>query len=584
MLKLLEKINYKKVLYHLPIYLFIAFIIWFLMAFLIFPNANLIISTFTADGPVNFSAFQKILDSDRALTAIKNSFILAIAMTVTSNIIGVFQVLITEYFDIKGAKILRLGYMNTLIFGGVILVNGYVLIYGDQGVLTSLLNQFFPGIDNYEFIGFWAVLFIMTFASTSGHMIYLRNAVKGLDNGIIEASKNLGASNWETLRHIVLPMLKPTLYTLIVNTFAAGLGAFAAPLIVGGREFQTISPLILTFANRPASRDLAAVMSIFLGIFQLVLLAVITYYERRGHYLSIAKTKSKIKKQVISNKVVNIVVHALGYILFVINVLPLLLVILFSFMDTVAIGSGQLSFDSFTLEHYAKILTDATTYGPLLRSIIYSAIASLASVIFMMLVARLVIKSDNKLIKNLEFGFYIPILLPIILMIMGLIINYSTPSPLIFNQVIIGSNWVIPLVYVIALLPGTLRYIKAAFYSFDSNLEEASQNLGASRLRTFIKIIIPAILPTLLALFALNFNSNISEYGISAFLYQPGSPTLGVAIRNNADPQANIDARAINLVYSVIIMLLNSITLYFVYGRGSQDPIKKRINKIKKKD
>ncbi|UUX33886.1 ABC transporter permease [Fundicoccus culcitae] len=569
MSKVIKKSNQKEFLYYLPSYLFIIFIIWFLITFFIYPNINLIAETFFPDGTLDFSAIQQILRSDRAINAIKNSFILAITMTVTSNIIGIFQVLVTEYFDIKGSRLLRVGYMNTLIFGGVILVNGYVLVYGDEGTLTTLLKNFLPFLDNYSFSGFWAVLFIQTFATTSGHMIYLRNAVNGLDNGVIEASQNLGGSNWETLRNVVLPMLKPTLLTLIVNTFAAGLGAFAAPLIVGGRDFQTISPLILTFANRPASRDLAAVMSIFLGFFQIIMLVVITYYERKGHYLSIAKTKTKIKKQTISNKLLNILTHVFAYILLIINVLPFISVILFSFMDTAAIGSGQLSFDSFTLEHYSSVILNPTNYGPLLRSVIYSAIASLVSVIYMVMVARLVIRSKNKWIKNLEFGFYIPILLPTLLMILGLIMSYSSPNPLMFNQVIVGSSWAIPLVYLLTLLPSTLRYIKAALYSFDSNLEEASQNLGASRIRTFLQIIIPGILPTLLALFALNFNSNLSEYDISAFLYQPGAPTLGVVIRNNADPQATIDARAINLVYSVIIMVINAITLYYVYGRGS---------------
>lgn len=100
-------------------------------------------------------------------------------------------------------------------------------------------------------------------------------------------------------------------------------------------------------------------------------------------------------------------------------------------------------------------------------------------------------------------------------------------------------------------------------------MEEASQILGAPPIKTFINGILPALLPTALALFALNFNSNLSEYNMTAFLYPPGAPTLGIVIRSNADPMAKIDAKAVNLVYSVIIMAINAIIVYFVYGGGT---------------
>lgn len=122
----------------------------------------------------------------------------------------------------------------------------------------------------------------------------------------------------------------------------------------------------------------------------------------------------------------------------------------------------------------------------------------------------------------------------------------------------------------IVMLPSTLRYIKASYYSFDSNLEEASQILGASGVRTFFKVIIPALLPTILALIAINFNGKLDDYDLSAFLYQPSAPTLGIVIRSNSDPQAAVDAKAINLVYSVILMAINAVVIYFVYGSGGE--------------
>ena len=117
---------------------------WFIAAFLILPNVNILFTTFFADGAFSLEPFQKLLSSERAMKSLFNSFLLGITLVITVNIIGIFLVLVTDYFDIKGAKILRLGYFTTMIYGGLILVSGYQFIYGNSGFLTTLLVKIFP--------------------------------------------------------------------------------------------------------------------------------------------------------------------------------------------------------------------------------------------------------------------------------------------------------------------------------------------------------------------------------------------------------------------------------------------------------
>lgn len=549
--------------------LLVIFTLWFLVAFIINPSFTVLKDTFWVDGEFTMGAIEKILKSKRALTAVQNSVILAVVLTFTINIVGTFIVLVTEYFDIKGANVLRIGFMSTLVFSGLILNNGYLYVYGPKGVLTKALMTFNPDLDPKWFTGFLAVVFVMTFACTSNHMLFLRNAVRGLDNSVIEAARNMGAGQFQILWKVVLPMLKPVLLTLMIMSFQTGLGAMSAPLMVGG-DFQTISPLILTFSRRPSSRQIAALLSLVLGLAQIILLIVMTYNEKRGNYMSISKTKVRFNKQRIANPVANIVVHAVSYLLFVIYSLPLILVVLFSFMNAKGIAQSQLSWDYFTLEHYKNILTDTANIKPILTSFQYSGLAAVISVIFMLLLVRLVMThKNNKFFEGVELAFYIPWLLPALLIALGLIIAYDSPSLLIFNNVIIGTWWVLPLAYLVMMLPSTLRYLKASYFSFDQNLEDAARVLGSSGLRTFIQIILPALLPTALALIALNFNAYLADYDLSAFLYLPGNPTLGITIRENASPGANVDAVAINLVYSVLLMVISSLVFYLVYGRGT---------------
>ena len=153
-----------------------AIFIWFIMACMILPILNLLRTVFFEDGKLSVDAFQKLLKSPRAMKALRNSFILAPTLSITVGFVGISLVLITEYFDIKGSKILRLGYLTTLIYGGVTLVSGYKFIYSNTGVLTNLMASIFPNMNRNWFTGYWAVLFVMTFSCTSNHMIFLRNA------------------------------------------------------------------------------------------------------------------------------------------------------------------------------------------------------------------------------------------------------------------------------------------------------------------------------------------------------------------------------------------------------------------------
>ena len=105
--------------------------------------------------------------------------------------------LLTEYFDIKGAKVLRLGYMTTLIYSGVALVTGYLFLYDSDGILTSWLVKSFPNMNKNWFSGFRAVLFTMTFACTSNHALFLRNAIRGIDYNTVEAARNMGAKPFQ---------------------------------------------------------------------------------------------------------------------------------------------------------------------------------------------------------------------------------------------------------------------------------------------------------------------------------------------------------------------------------------------------
>ena len=543
-------------------------LIWFLVTFIIYPNIDLVLSVFVKDGQFTLDAVNRVLKSPRAIQSIMNSFKLALSLIVTVNVVGLLCVLFTEYFDIKGAKILKLGYMTSLIYGGVVLATGYKFVYGPYGMITRILQNFLPNLDPNWFVGYGAVLFIMTFSGTANHTLFLTNTIRGVDYHTIEAARNMGAKPFTVFRKIVLPTLTPTLFALTIMIFLSGLSAVAAPMIVGGKQFQTINPMIITFAGMGNSRDLAALLAIVLGIATTILLSIMNKIEKGGNYISISKTKAPLKKQKITSKPWNIIAHIVAYALFVVFMLPLIFIVLYSFTDPVAIQTGNLSLANFTLENYHQFFTNSVAFSPFLVSFVYASLAAITATVLAVVFARVVRKHKARFDSLFEYGALLPWLLPNTLLAISLLFTFNQPQPLVFNFILVGTLVILLIGYIIVKIPFSYRMVRAILFSVDDEMEYAARSMGASPFYTMMKVIIPFILPVVLSVIALNFNSLLTDFDLSVFLYHPLAQPLGITIRSAGDETATSNAQALVFVYTIVLMIISSAVLYFTQRRG----------------
>ncbi|MCQ2436220.1 MAG: iron ABC transporter permease [Clostridia bacterium] len=604
----------------------LVFFVYFFLGFMVLPCINTVKSIFTvkdSTGKTDPLAVIKFFFAGSMPTYVWNSVKLAIGLVITVNVVGISIVLLTEYFDIKGARILRMGYQTTLIYSGVALVTGYLFLYDNDGIITSLLSNAFPNMNTNWFTGFYAVWFTMTFACTSNHALFLRNAIRGIDYNTVEAARNLGAKPFKVLFKVVFPTLIPTLFSLTVMTFITGLCAMSAPTLLG---YDSINPEIVRLAGSSTADESfpqarAALLSIILALFTILLLTVLTMYERKGHYLSVSKTKAKLQKQKIANPVVNVLTHIYAYILFIIYMTPVVMIVIFSFQTYSAIRLKKLDFSKLTLINFFgkqdyEYLTSRGTYKTREGSIsgLFSNDATLNGIknsFFMSIVAAalaciIVVIACNYIFKHkktgviLEYCLLLPWLLPTILICYSYRTYFNTGDiAYVFGNNLYYQNNVrilIILAYTVVKLPFSLRMIKAAFYAIDSELEDAARNLGAGSLVTFLRVKLPIILPSVLAVFALNFNALFTEYDMSATFASSYGTTYAMVIQSMCADEGlygyNVNASGRRCASTVFIMIVSGLILYLVYGVGSRDLAerleikekrKKRIEKLKAK-
>ena len=548
----------------------IAFFVYLFFGFMLLPCLNTITQIFTvkgADGKTDPLAVIRFFFAGNMPSYVWNSLKLAISLVITVNFVGISIVLLTEYFDIKGAKVLRLGYMTTLIYSGVALVTGYLFLYDSNGMLTTWLANVIPGFNKDWFSGFRAVLFTMTFACTSNHMLFLRNAIRGIDYNTVEAARNLGAKPFKVLMKVVFPTLIPTLFSLTVMTFITGLCAMSAPTLLG---YDSINPEIVRLAGSSVADEAfpqarAALLSIILAMFTIILLTTLSSYERKGHYLSVSKTKAKLVKQKIQNPVMNVIAHIYAYVLFLIYMTPVVMIVLFSFQNYPAIRAKSLDMNQWTLINFfgqqdyefltnrgklktrvgsiSGLFANADTVGGIRLSFVLSAIAAALACVIVVVAVNYIFKNKGKKRSTvLEYSLLFPWLLPTILICYSYRTYFNSDSVwYVFNNNLYWKEnvrFLIVMAYTVVKLPFALRMIKAAFYAIDEELEDAARNLGASPLVTFLRVKLPIVLPSVLAVFALNFNALFTEYDMSATFHSSYGKSYAMVIQNMCAEEA----------------------------------------------
>jgi len=590
----------------------VCFFAYLFFGFMLLPCLNTLTSIFrqkNAAGEADPLAVIKFFLSGNMGRYVWNSLKLAIALVITVNVVGISIVLLTEYFDIKGAKILRLGYMTTMIYSGVALVTGYLFLYAPDGIITTAISEAFPNFNAKWFTGYPAVLFTMTFACTSNHALFLRNAIRGIDYNTVEAARNMGAKPFKVLLKVVFPTLIPTLFSLTVMTFITGLCAMSAPTLLG---YDSINPEIVRLAGSSAADESfpqarAALLSIILALFTIVLLTVLSAYERKGHYLSVSKTKARLQKQKIDNPVWNVLAHIYAYVLFIIYMTPVVMIVIFSFQTYSAIRMKKLDLSQWTLVNFfgtqdyeyltsrgvyktrkgsiSGVFANEATLGGIKLSFILSALAAALACVIVVVACNYMFKKrtasgkPSKMGTVLEYALLFPWLLPTILICYSYRTYFNSETVwYVGNMNLYYAERVrllIVLAYTVTKLPFSLRMIKAAFYSIDEELEDAARNLGASSLRTFLQVKLPIILPSVLAVFALNFNALFTEYDMSATFASSYGTSYAMVIQAMTAEEGlygyNVNASGRRCASTVFIMIVSGVILYLVYGVGARD-------------
>jgi sulfate transport system permease protein len=157
------------------------------------------------------------------------------------------------------------------------------------------------------------------------------------------------------------------------------------------------------------------------------------------------------------------------------------------------------------------VVTQPQTWAALKLTVLESIAVTLLNVVMGTMLAWVLVRDRFPGKRLLDLFIDIPFALPTIVAGLVLLTLYGPKSPLGIHAA--NTRWAVFLALAFVTLPFVVRTVQPVLESLERDVEEAAASLGAGRLTTFRRVILPSLVPAIAAGAALAFARAISEYG-----------------------------------------------------------------------
>ena len=513
-------------------YLLLLLLALVLAAYVVYPLARTVAESLSSKAGISFQEYRRFFDfsSPSDLEALLNSVLLSILSVLFSGIVGTgLAYLISEFeFPLKG--LLKRVAVLPIALPPLVGVIAFLFLYGESGILPRALKEIL-GLERPPIYleGFVAILFVHTYSFYVYFYLFTSASLTRIDSAVVEAAMNLGSSRSRTFWKIILPLLTPSLVGASLLTFMASMASFSAPfLFAGGRRFMTLQ---IFNAKLNGDLALASTHSVVLVSISIIFLLLLRIYTRRQRFVLATRGVSRrMTRRMTKASRGFAAATAVVALLFVL--LPVAGIFLISFAKEGS-WTWQLLPSTYTLGNYLDLLTDEDVFRPILDSASMATLATAGNLVFGVAAAFLITRrvfAPRGTGVGLEVAVALPFAVPGTVIGLSLIVAFSKPTLLTAGEVLVGTFWILPLAYFIRNIPLVVRSTSAGFQQFDISLEEAALNLGGSGWRTFWKVTLPSILPSIISGALLAFIAALGEFVSSILLYTYDNRPISVEI------------------------------------------------------
>jgi spermidine/putrescine transport system permease protein len=229
--------------------------------------------------------------------------------------------------------------------------------------------------------------------------------------------------------------------------------------------------------------------------------------------------------------------------------LPIAVLVLFSFNQS----KLNVVWTGFTLDWYAKLWNDTVLIRALQNSLIVAGGGTAISLVLGTAGGWLLHRYRYRAGATLQTLVFLPMIVPDVILGVSLLILFVTIGLQLGYTTIVISH-------VTFCFPFVMAAVQARLAGLDPGLEEAALDLGATPVQAFTKVLVPYLMPAILAGGLMAFTLSLDELIVTWFTASAGTRTLPLEIfgrvKKGLDPSLN----AISTVFIVVTVAALAIT------------------------
>jgi thiamine transport system permease protein len=439
-------------------------------------------------------------------------------------------------YRFPGKRLLRAAATVPFVLPTVAVGTAFLALIGPGGLL---------GIDLKGTI--WAILAAHVFFNYAVVLRTVGGLWAHLDPRLEEAARSLGSSRWRAFTAVTLPLLRPALAAAASLVFLFTFTSFGVVLVLGGAGLETIEVEIYRQTTVLFDLPVAAVLALLqmAGVVA-ILLAYSRYQERRAVEQSL-RPAAETARRPRGWREKSLVGGVLASMALLLGGPPAVL------LERSLRTAGGYGFDAYrALGEGGRTVAQFVDPVEAVRNSTGFAVAAAGIALVIGLAAAVVVAAGR---SGASRWFDTVLMLPLgtsaVTIGFGFIVALDAPIDLR------ASPWLIPIAHALVAIPFVVRAVVPVMRSVRARLREAAAVLGASPRRVWREIDLPMISRAALVGGGFALAVSLGEFGATAFIARPDTPTLPVAIfRFLGRPGALNFGRA--MAMSVILMVVTA--------------------------
>ncbi len=521
----------------------------------IYPNLSVLITSFQRAGSWTLANYREVLSQRFVIEAIVSSLGLSIGTVLLCAIVGVPLAFLFERFTFPGRRVFAALAALPLVLPPLVGTVAFIFLFGESGILAhGVQNLFGLAKPPWRLRGWPALLLFHTYTMYPFFYVLTGAGLRRIDASLAEAARSLGASRTTVLRRVVLPQLTPSLLAAALLTFMTSMASFSAPYLFGG-DVRVLTLEIFT-ARQRGDAVLAVTETVVLAIISLGALIFFQRYEGTRRFAAAAMKGAPRRRAIIASGKARVLATIVAVIFAIVLVLPVATMFLVSFAGEGSWTTQTLP-SAYTLANYQRLFSDPYAAEVFFNSFIMSAIAAAAALLWSFCVVTLLRRSKFVGRRLLSLLVLVPWALPGTVVAVSVAEAYGSSGSLLGSFVLVGTFWILPVVYFLRFMPLVVRALQASMEQLDPTLEEAAGSLGARAWQRFTRVTLPLVWPGALAGTLLAFVIALGEYVASVLVFVPGNRPISIAIASELR-DFNLGAAA---AYGVVLIVIISISM-----------------------